>query len=205
MISGIYVIENTANQKRYIGQSVNCSKRIKIHLWELNNNRHDNIHLQQAFNKYASAKFNFVILEECSPEKLDDLECYYIKLYNTTDRKFGYNSDSGGHKNKHLSAAHKKKLSDKRKLYKASDSTKEKIRIAMTGRIMSHEWRNKLSISKTGKKLTTEHKQKLSLAKLGKPGASRGKSRPKMSLETRRKMSEAHIGHKDRKDKKGII
>lgn len=98
--SGIYCIENLIDHKKYIGQSVNLKKRISKHLYELKNGVHFNDHLQQAWYKYGENNFNISIICYCKKDELDEKEIYYIDLYKTTDKKYGYNKDSGGNKNK---------------------------------------------------------------------------------------------------------
>lgn len=95
---GIYCIENLLDHKKYIGQSVNLKKRLSKHLYELKNNRHFNDHLQQAWNKYGEENFKIFILDYCEKDELDKKEIYYIDLYNTMNRDYGYNKDSGGNK-----------------------------------------------------------------------------------------------------------
>lgn len=63
--SGIYAIVNTLNNKKYVGSSGNLRKRYRQHFNELSKNKHINIHLQRAFNKYGKDAFEFWILEEC--------------------------------------------------------------------------------------------------------------------------------------------
>lgn len=96
IISGIYCIENKINHKKYIGQSVNINQRRNQHKNELLRNCHDNDYLQKSFNKYGLENFEFYILEECSPENLDDREIYYINYYQTLDDNYGYNLKAGG-------------------------------------------------------------------------------------------------------------
>jgi group I intron endonuclease len=60
---GIYKIENKANGKVYIGQSANINKRWIEHRSNLNNNRHPNRKLQNAWNNYGQDNFDFNILE----------------------------------------------------------------------------------------------------------------------------------------------
>lgn len=96
IISGIYCIENTINHKKYIGQSVNVYDRWRRHKAELKKNMHDNDYLQKSWNKYGEKSFKFMILEECSIDNLDEKEVYYIDLYNTLNRDYGYNLKTGG-------------------------------------------------------------------------------------------------------------
>ena len=56
-ITGIYMILNHTNDKIYIGQSIDIKTRWKQHKSNLNCNRHENKHLQSAWDKYGKDKF----------------------------------------------------------------------------------------------------------------------------------------------------
>lgn len=96
LICGIYCIENLVNNKKYIGQSVDIYGRFSKHKSSLNNDSHDNDYLQKSWRKYGEKNFKFYIIELCERNQLDDMENYYIDLYQTTIRDFGYNLKSGG-------------------------------------------------------------------------------------------------------------
>lgn len=53
MISGIYKILNTKNNKCYIGSAVRLTTRFNTHRSKLKLNYHPNKHLQAAYNKYS--------------------------------------------------------------------------------------------------------------------------------------------------------
>ena len=93
---GIYCIKNDKNNKVYIGQSVDVEKRKNCHFYKLNNNIHENEHLQYSFNKYGSECFSFSVIKECCKDELNYLESNYIKEYNSCNSNFGYNIRSGG-------------------------------------------------------------------------------------------------------------
>jgi predicted GIY-YIG superfamily endonuclease len=80
--SGIYCIINIKNNKRYVGSSRNVSSRLWCHRSELRNNKHDNQHLQNAWNKYGEQMFDYYILEKCEESKLQEREQYYITSLN---------------------------------------------------------------------------------------------------------------------------
>lgn len=88
---GIYKIENLLNGKVYIGGSKNIKRRWQQHLTRLRNNKHKSSHLQNSFNKYGQQAFKFTTVLECQSEKLFYFEDIYIKIYQSIDRKFGYN------------------------------------------------------------------------------------------------------------------
>ena len=95
--SGIYCIHNIKNNKRYIGQSRHMRDRISQHKSKLNNNHHNNKHLQRAWNKYGEESFKFEIICECPTELLDENEIYFIDFYDSYNN--GYNNDRGGSTN----------------------------------------------------------------------------------------------------------
>lgn len=96
MKSGIYKIHNTISEKSYIGQSVDIKRRLIKHRNELSKGTHQNIHLQNAWNKYGADSFLFEIIEKCSIDDLDEREIFYIDQLKTNDRRYGYNIFSGG-------------------------------------------------------------------------------------------------------------
>lgn len=103
MKSGIYIIENIANTKKYVGQSINVKTRIGKHKSYLKSGKHENIHLQRAYDKYGLESFTFEIVEYCPIELLDERERYYISFYKTIDYNLGYNLESGGNEGKIVS------------------------------------------------------------------------------------------------------
>lgn len=110
--SGVYCIENISSNKKYIGQSMDIEDRWRKHINELNHNNHHNNHLQNAWNKYGEKDFKLYVIEYCEVHELDKKEIYYINLYNTTDRKYGYNLKSGGQKGNHYTDEIKYKMSE---------------------------------------------------------------------------------------------
>ncbi len=68
--SGIYIIENTVNHKKYLGSSKNIKNRIKKHFELLKRNKHHSIYLQNSYNKYGKKFFKYYLLEKCTINKL---------------------------------------------------------------------------------------------------------------------------------------
>lgn len=78
---GVYCIENTLNKKVYIGSSKNIYQRLLKHFALLRHNKHENAHLQNAWNKYGEEAFRWYVLEFCQPEKLTPTEQLCIDLF----------------------------------------------------------------------------------------------------------------------------
>lgn len=77
-LCGVYLITNTVNGNRYIGSSNNIRKRLWKHRALLRNNKHENAHLQNAWNKYGEKRFIYSILEICKLEEQFQREQFYI-------------------------------------------------------------------------------------------------------------------------------
>lgn len=81
MTSGIYAI--IVNDKFYIGSSKKIEYRFKEHKSRLKCQNHDNIYLQNLYNKYGIESFRFKILEEVDNiETLLEIEQDYIDFSN---------------------------------------------------------------------------------------------------------------------------
>ena len=87
--SGIYQIRNLVNGKVYVGSAVNLRARMQSHFGELKNNKHNNRHLQRAYDKYGLDKFVFEVLEYVEKDMLLEREQYYIDTLNVVNE--GYN------------------------------------------------------------------------------------------------------------------
>lgn len=92
---GIYKITYVADSRAYIGQSVDISTRwtnhIKTALGIEGGAAHARFHDYLA--QLGIQNFTFEVLEDCSKEKLNEREKYYIDFYKTND--YGWNSTKG--------------------------------------------------------------------------------------------------------------
>lgn len=104
--SGIYVIQNNINQKKYVGKAIDIYKRIKSHVTFLNTkNKNENRHLINSWHKYGRENFSYYVIEyihdpdnDSLDKKLAERELYWITFLDTTNREKGYNLrlDSSG-------------------------------------------------------------------------------------------------------------
>lgn len=92
---GIYKITNKINNKVYIGQSKNISRRWREHKRHYKNKNNSSV-LYKAIRKYGLENFLFEIIELCDESKLDELEIKYIANYKSNNKNYGYNLTEGG-------------------------------------------------------------------------------------------------------------
>ena len=88
----IYKITNTINQKSYIGQTMQTLEtRINKHF---SRSQTATTGIDYAIGKYGKENFTVEQLCECDNSQMDELERYYIQLYDTYNN--GYNLTLGG-------------------------------------------------------------------------------------------------------------
>jgi len=130
---------------------------------------------------YGIDSFEFRVLEEVATDMLDVRECSWIAYYKSNQSAFGYNLQSGGHKNKRYSNIICQKISNARRgkpsnflgchhlqksKHKISESKKGVLN-PMYGKSVSLKIKNKISESLTGKPKpprSQKHKDNLSKA-----------------------------------------
>lgn len=144
------------NNKIYIGQTNNFNRRMSF--YKNIPNSYSNKYLYNAIEKYDWKNIKKEILIECGEKLVDYFECSFIDEYNSINRIFGYNLDTGGNKNKIMSA-----------------ESRLKMRNANLGKCWSEE--SKLKLSKKlsgknhpmyGKRHSEETKKRMSKIKIGK-------------------------------------
>lgn len=94
VVSGIYQIINSKNNKSYVGSSKSIYNRIYHHKIALQHNKHGNTHLQRSWNKYGEENFNYKVLElieNPTKERLEEREDYWINFYESDKDEKGYN------------------------------------------------------------------------------------------------------------------
>lgn len=146
-LPGIYKIINKLNNKFYIGSAVNLSLRWCQHKYLLKLNKHNNSHLQRAWNKYGEENFEFQVLEYCEKNETLDKEQRWIDI--TDACAFGYNQ---------------RKIAESNLGIKWTDSHKLKISVSKKGKNQPKDAVKLRAELNTGKKRTSETKIKMSLS-----------------------------------------
>jgi group I intron endonuclease len=103
---GVYLIRHKTSGKGYVGQSVDINRR-----WSEHKSKSSTHPVGRALSKYGPSAFDFVVLEECGQEQLNDRETHYIRLLGTLSPG-GYNLDSGGSARGEISETTRLKLSE---------------------------------------------------------------------------------------------
>lgn len=168
----IYMAVNIINSKKYIGQTVcklsngkkwGASKRWSRHLQCATKNTPECRALENAIRKYGDDNFVLIILEECTIDKLNYWEDYYIKEYNTISPK-GYNLMTGGGNGRlhHIETKHKMSITRTGK--KHSDVTKEKMKNSRLGTTLSLDTRIKIGKSSKYRNMSDKNRKKITEA-----------------------------------------
>lgn len=159
--SGIYEIVNHKNGKRYIGSAVNMPKRWGTHKWALRNDRHDNKHLQAAWDKYGEEVFEFNLIMLCDRAVMKEWEQRYMDEFAPE-----YNiAPKASHPM--LGRKHSMKT-------RAIMSEKLLGNTRSVGCVRSVSHREAISAAHLGKKRSPEFGRHVSKGKKGKPVAKRG-------------------------------
>jgi len=162
--TGIYKITSPSN-KIYIGQSLNINKRWRENYFTIKCKNQQKLYY--SLKKYGPENHIFEIIEECSSEKLDEREIYWIDFYDCV--KEGLNIRYGG-KGGRLNEETKNKISksntgiSRNKGRIQSNKEREK----RSGRIQDEKEKKMRSDIRKGYKPTSNHIENMRLSMLGK-------------------------------------
>jgi group I intron endonuclease len=176
----VYLITNTINGKRYVGQT-KTSLEVRWNQHQKNRTRLSALH--GAVKKYGAGNFIIEpIIEVPTKELANEFEIEYIEKY-CSKAPNGYNLTDGGEGtvNCFPNEETRKKMSEAHKGVPRPEHVLQALSEARNGRIFSDESKRKMSESRTGKVLSEETRKKISNIKKGVP----------KSAETRKRMSEA--------------
>ena len=158
MKSGIYHIKNTVSNGIYFGRSVDVADRLSHHKHQLKRGVHVNKRLQHSWNKHGEQSFEFNMIWEETPDKLEELEGFILETVWGNERLFNHHKLSVG------GFLPNNKLG----CFTRSEETKKKLSVAFKGREFSEQHKQKIAVGKTGLKASDETKKKMSDKRSGK-------------------------------------
>jgi group I intron endonuclease len=206
----IYKAVNRINGRIYVGKTVRSFPyRISRHL-----NDKRKTAFPAALRKYGLQAFEWSVIDTAEDaQTLNEKERFWIRALNSKAPN-GYNLTDGGEgtlgfsswaKGKHFSAAHRRKISQKRMGHDVSEETRQKLSMSQAGKSgkpLSRETRRKISKALSGRHLTESTKQKLRNARLGTHLSAETKERIRKAMtgrhhseESKARMSAAQMGH----------
>lgn len=165
--SGLYRIINKVNGKFYIGSSSDINRRFISHKNYLNKNKHDNIHLQNAWNKYGKENFLFEIYKKCDINTLIEEEQKELNIWVGNSICYNVRKDAKcpvapGEKRPEWVC---KKISESQiGKVRWTEEQRKKMSIDRIGRTHSKETKQKMC----GREVTIETRMKISNSSVGK-------------------------------------
>ena len=191
----IHLAEHTdMYSEGYIGVSDEPAKRLKEHTSLVKNNKHYNPYLSRVFKKYKDTIIQTIIFEGGKSH------CYLNEEILRPKPGIGWNINKGGDcppstLGKSLSTEHKAKISigNTGKKHPMTNETKEKLSVALTGRVCSDEHKQKVREARKNQIITKETGKKISAALKGKiPNNAKSIKTPLGTFETITQASKAH-------------
>lgn len=133
---GVYGILNRITGKWYVGSSIELTKRMGRHLWELRAGRHHSPKLQRSFTKHGEGVFEFKVLLTCAEKDVHLFEQRAINVFHSATQ--GYNvaaEPKGGFmRGRQWPAATKAARVEAMKGFKHTDESKKRIKDALANR-----------------------------------------------------------------------
>lgn len=185
--SGIYVIRNTINGKVYVGSSVNLRKRKQNHFRNLLHGTHANKPLQNAFIKYGSGAFEFVILEAVrSKDDLIDREQYWIDRMQSVANGYNLRPKASSNLGMRHSDDARARISAKLSEYLQQDHVKKRMSAIRSQIVRADLWKKRIGDGRRGKIISPQVLANIRAAALKKSPPS-AESKKKCALSMRGK------------------
>lgn len=160
-------IHTCPNGKKYIGVTTHKPE----YRWNNGKGYKRNEHFYQAIQKYGWDNIDHKVFETVSESTMFFWEKILIHYYKSNDKRYGYNNSYGGEGGNigYKMTSEQRKKCGRKKGYKVSDETREKISNAKLGHITTEDTKRKISESSKGRisprkgvKLSDETKVKIS-------------------------------------------
>lgn len=183
----IYLLTNTANGKRYVGQTVKTAEaRFANHVACARAGR--GYLISKAIRKHGPEAFRVHVIETCDTKaRADNLERRWIKLHNAKSREHGYNLTDGGEGT--VGHKHTTETIAKMRAHRPSEAARAKMSAAARSR--SPESNQRGAEKRRGRRMSDQTRARMSAAAPRERPWLRGR---KATDETRAKLSESHRG-----------
>lgn len=173
----IYLITNTVNGKVYVGQTIQTIEiRWKDHCYK--SEAGCTGYFQNSIRKHGPDSFEIEVIDSAkSRSELNLIEILYIFMFQSSNRKYGYNSTTGG------------------EFFEPTLETRQKMSRAhkgKTGRTPSEETRIKISQTLTGVKHTDERRSNISKSLIGNTNGPASEK----NIQMLRDMAKRNTGNK---------
>jgi len=172
--SHVYKIINNINGKIYIGKANDPETRWNRHWYIVEyGENYDGFHyIHAALKKYGKKNFSFDVIEHCETEEEAFIrEKNWIRIYQSNNRKLGYNLTSGGEGPSGIIKTDEEKRKNSeymRKFWKTHPHP-------CIGRKLTEEHKKAIVAANTGRKHTDEAKEKISIANSGQNNGMYGR------------------------------
>lgn len=171
-VAGIYLITHRESGRKYVGQSVHVSRRVRQHAAGWNSSRH----LKAAIALYGAQAFSAQVLEMCEPAALNDREQHHVRAH-ACMHPAGFNLTAGGEQPQEVSQDTRARLSQAQRdvpeelkarrvqvLRNMTTEKKAEAARARVGRRHSDGTKARMSASMTGVKRSEEGRAHISAA-----------------------------------------
>jgi group I intron endonuclease len=170
MTSAIYAIVNNVTHDMYVGSAVAVNRRWNAHRNLLAKQRHYNLRLQRAYNKYGDKAFDWEIVQFVDDKtQLIDREQFWMNFFAP---KYNGRPIANSPLGTKASPETRAKMSASAKKRGFTEEHKQNISKAKKGICtMSEEQKKRLSVLNTGKVYSAETRAKISASGIGNTNA----------------------------------
>lgn len=92
----VYLLKNTINGKMYVGQTRNLRKRLSHYHTEVQQPGPARL-IIESIRYFGESAFEASVLEECTLDRIDEVERKWIRELKTLDENFGYNEENNNY------------------------------------------------------------------------------------------------------------
>jgi group I intron endonuclease len=165
---GVYKITHQDSGDCYVGSSLRLRSRIRGHRKGLRVNKHENQHLQNAWNKYGSDAFTYSVLEYVPTGAVIPREQFWMDTLHPVYNIAKIAGSNAGNKLGPMSQSQKDKIGAANRGKVASQETRDFLSSIRKGVPKSQAFKDNLSRVLTGRVPTDTHRANLSKSLKGR-------------------------------------